>query len=81
MCLNLHAGGNWNNSVNCGSRSRTSNNVRSNVNTNIGSRSVIHGVEVMNWQTPKLIITHSSSLWLNTYRWLMPENKTEWERL
>lgn len=37
----LHAGGNWSNSSNCGSRCRNANNVRSNVNANIGGRGVI----------------------------------------
>lgn len=37
----LHAGGNWNNSSNCGSWSRNGNNVRSNVNANNGCRGVI----------------------------------------
>ena len=39
----LHAGGNWNNAANCGSRCRNSNNVRSNVNTNISGRGSIRG--------------------------------------
>mgnify|MGYP003571247472 CR=1 FL=1 len=36
----LKAGGNWNNSTNCGSRSRNANNTRSNVNANNGCRGV-----------------------------------------
>ena len=39
----LLAGGNWDNSSNCGSRSRNSNNVRSNVNANISGRGLIRG--------------------------------------
>lgn len=50
MCNALHAGGNWNNGTNCGSRCRNSNNVRSNVNTNYGGRSSIQD----RWLTPKL---------------------------
>ena len=34
----LHAGGNWNNSSNCGSRARNGNDGRSNVNANNGCR-------------------------------------------
>src|SRR5574343_818496 len=34
----LLAGGNWNNSSNCGSRARNANNYRWNSNSNIGSR-------------------------------------------
>ena len=40
-------GGNWDNSANCGSRSRNSNNVRSNVYAYIGGRGlsrVVRGV-------------------------------------
>lgn len=37
----LIAGSNWNNATNCGSRTRNANNVRSNVNANIGGRSSI----------------------------------------
>ena len=40
----LLAGGNWNNAANCGSRSRNANNVRSNVNTNIGGRGSIREI-------------------------------------
>ena len=37
----LLAGGNWSFSTHCGSRYRNANNVRSNVNTNIGGRGSI----------------------------------------
>jgi hypothetical protein len=40
----LLAGGNWNNSSSCGSRSRNANNARSNVSTNIGRQGRIRGV-------------------------------------
>jgi RNA-directed DNA polymerase len=36
--MRLHAGGNWNNSSNCGSQCRNANNYRWNTNTNIGAR-------------------------------------------
>ena len=39
----LNAGGNWDNGASCGSRSRNSNNVRSNVNANYGGRRSIRG--------------------------------------
>lgn len=52
----LIAGGNWNNGTNCGSRCRNSNNVRSNVNTNIGGRR-----SIWFWQkrTPRLRVNSS----------------------
>ena len=36
--MRLHAGGNWNNGTNCGSRCRNANNYRWNSNSNIGAR-------------------------------------------
>lgn len=57
----LIAGGNWNNGTNCGSRSRNSNNVRSNVNTNIGGRGVIRGV------SGKLIVILQKQICIESY--------------
>lgn len=54
----LIAGGNWNNAADCGSQSRNANNVRSNVNANIGGRRSIRGKV---WSTPGRIrfeLTH-----------------------
>lgn len=40
----LHAGGNWNNGVHCGSGARNANNLRSNVNDNNGGRGAIREI-------------------------------------
>lgn len=47
FCVRLSAGGNWDNSSSCGSRSRNANNGRSIVNPNYGGRGVIRYLTVM----------------------------------
>ena len=62
----LIAGGNWNNGANCGSRSRNANNVRSNVNANIGGRGSIRGIIVHNSGAEQKVRANSR---LNAYLW------------
>ena len=63
----LHAGGNWNNTTNCGSRCRNANNYRWNTNSNIGGRGCTRiqgGVEL----TPRLDLSALSGRWIKHRR-------------